>query len=63
MKSTQGPNLYQRLGGSDAITAMVDVAIGNISIDAHINRRFGTAGGAQLTRNLVDLVCARTGGT
>jgi len=56
------PSLYQRLGGRDAIAAVVDEAIGNISVDTRINHRFGNAGIAHLKSTLVDLLCARSGG-
>ena len=58
----QAPSLYQRLGGNEAITAVVRDAIGNISADPRINQRFSNAGAAELTKNLVDLICERTGG-
>ena len=56
------PTLYQRLGGLDAITAVVDTAIGNIAADARINQRFGNTEIPRLKKSLVELVCARTGG-
>ena len=55
------PSLYQRLGGHPALTAVVDDAIGNVSTDPRINQRFANAGPG-LTNNLVELVCARSGG-
>lgn len=55
------PSLYQRLGGHTALTAVVDDAIGNVSTDPRINQRFANAG-PDLTNNLVQLICARTGG-
>ena len=62
MKPTQDQSLYQRLGGNGAISAVVADAIGNIAADARINQRFSSAGGSRLARNLVDLICARSGG-
>jgi hemoglobin len=62
MPPTQDRSLYQRLGGKDAITAVVDDAIGNVSADVRINQRFANAGSSALTKNLVELICARTGG-
>lgn len=55
-------SLYERLGGDAGISAMVDDAIVNIATDPRINHRFSAAGGPELKRNLVDLVCERTGG-
>jgi len=55
------PTLYERLGGRAAITAVVDDAIVTVSADPRIKSRFANAGPG-LTKNLVDLVCLRTGG-
>ena len=57
----QAPTLYERLGGRAAITAVVDDAIANVTADPRIKQRFANAGPG-LTKNLVDLVCLRTGG-
>jgi len=57
----QAATLYERLGGHAAITAVVDDAIVNVTADPRINARFANAGPG-LTKNLVDLVCLRTGG-
>jgi hemoglobin len=54
--------LYERLGGRDAIAAMVDDSIGYISADRRINQRFANVSGEALKRNLVDFICERTGG-
>ena len=59
--STQAPTLYERLGGRAAITAVVDDSIANVTADPRIKQRFANAGPG-LTKNLVDLVCLRTGG-
>jgi hemoglobin len=62
--ATQPPpdqTLYQRLGGRPAIDAVVADAIGNISVDARINRRF-VGVGSELNKNLADLLCERSGG-
>jgi hemoglobin len=56
------PSLYERVGGRDAIVAVVDDAIVNLAADERINRRFGNASIPRLRRNLVDLLCLRTGG-
>ena len=56
------PTLYERVGGMEAIAAVVDEAVRNIAADTRINRRFAGAKHAQLTNNLVDLFCVRTGG-
>ena len=61
-KTGPDQSLYQRVGGSDAIRAVVDDAVANISNDTRINRRFVNAAAPQLTQHLVDLLCVRTGG-
>ncbi len=58
---TTQATLYERLGGRAAITAVVDDSIANVTSDPRINRRFANAGPG-LTKNLVDLICLRTGG-
>jgi hemoglobin len=58
---TTQPTLYERLGGRAAITAVVDDAIDTVSADPRIKQRFVNAGPG-LSKNLVDLVCLRTGG-
>jgi hemoglobin len=54
--------LYERLGGLPAIEAMVDHTIELLTADTRINRRFENASVPHLRRQLVDLVCLRTGG-
>ncbi|HEY4066306.1 MAG TPA: group 1 truncated hemoglobin [Burkholderiaceae bacterium] len=54
--------LYQRLGGHDAIVAVVDDSIANMAADPRINGRFNANGLPVLKKNLVDLICLRSGG-
>jgi hemoglobin len=56
------PTLYQRLGGQDAITAVVDDAVDRIAADPRINGRFGGTGIPHLKARLVELLCLRSGG-
>ena len=56
------PSLFQRIGGLAAIDAVVGDAIGNIAADYRINLRFTLAGLPRVKKNLVELVCERTGG-
>ena len=56
------PTLYQRLGGREAINAVVVDSIGNVSADQRINARFAHIDANNLSNNLVDLICERTGG-
>jgi hemoglobin len=56
------PTLYQRLGGHDAIAAVVDDAVTNVAADPRINQRFSVDALPRLKKNLADLICLRTGG-
>jgi hemoglobin len=56
------PTLYKRLGGKEAITAVVDDFVGNVAGDARINRRFAKTDIPHLKASLVDQICAGTGG-
>jgi len=58
----QERSLYDRVGGRAAITAVVDDAIENLAADPRINARFGNASIPHLQKNLVDLLCLRSGG-
>jgi hemoglobin len=54
--------LYQRLGGYDAIQAVVDQMIANVAADRRINKFFAHADIPHLRRSLADQICAATGG-
>ena len=54
--------LYDRLGGKDAIVAVVDDFVANVAADASINKRFEHADVNNLKKQLVDQICAATGG-
>lgn len=61
------PTLYTRLGGVDAISAVVDKFLANVAADNAINGRFEAAIAnppqLQLLRNnLIDQICAGSGG-
>jgi hemoglobin len=58
----QQKSLYDRLGGKDAITAVVDDFVGNVAADKRINGFFAKADVPRLKRNLVDQICQATGG-
>lgn len=62
MMPMQQKSLYDRLGGKDAIVAVVDDFVGNVAADNRINRYFANANIPRLKRNLVDQICAGTGG-
>ena len=55
-------SLYSRLGGKDAITAVIDDFVANVAADRRINARFAKTDIAHLKRMLVDQVCEATGG-
>jgi hemoglobin len=61
--SAQQASLYQRLGGYPAIKAVVDDFVGNVAADRRINRFFANSDIPRLKRNLVDQICAGTGGS
>ena len=55
-------SLYERLGGKDAITAVVDDFVANVAGDKRINGFFARADVPRLKRNLVDQICQASGG-
>ena len=64
---TPTPTLYERLGGINAISAVVDQFLANVVADNRINGRFAATVAdpfrTQLLRNnLIDQVCAGSGG-
>lgn len=60
--SMQQKSLYDRLGGKPAITAVVDEFVGNVAADKRINERFANTDIPRLKKNLVDQICAGSGG-
>jgi hemoglobin len=60
--SAQTRSLYDRLGGYDAIQAVVDESIKNIAADKRINRFFAGANIPRLRRQLADQICVAAGG-
>src|SRR5262245_15762127 len=56
------PSLYQRLGGQQAITAVVDDFVANVAKDKRINRYFRKTDIPHLKMALVDQICQVTGG-
>jgi hemoglobin len=55
-------SLYERLGGIDAIRAVVDDFVGNVAADKRINKFFAHADIPRLKGNLVNQICQGTGG-
>jgi len=54
--------LYDRLGGKEAITAVVDDFVGNLGADERINQRFANTDISKLKTLLVEQICQATGG-
>src|SRR5213592_4515545 len=55
-------SLYERLGGLEAITSVVDSFVGRCAGDERINRKFERSDVPRLKAMLVDQVCEATGG-
>jgi hemoglobin len=55
-------SLYQRLGGRQAITLVVNDFVGNVAKDRRINRFFAKTDIPRLKRLLVQQICNATGG-
>ena len=55
-------SLYDRLGGKDAITVVIDDFVANVAADKRINARFAKTDIPHLKQMLVDQVCQATGG-
>ncbi len=58
----QPASLYQRLGEKPAIMAVVDDFVTRVAGDSRINGRFANANIPRLKMNLVDQICAASGG-
>lgn len=54
--------LYERLGGKDAIVAVVDDFVANVAADSRINGFFARTDIGKLKRLLVEQICAGSGG-
>jgi hemoglobin len=55
-------SLYERLGGTGPITAVVGKFVSNVAADKRINGWFANADIPNLKRQLVDQVCEASGG-
>lgn len=58
----QQKSLYDRLGGLDAIKAVVGEFVSRVLADERINRKFVKTDEARLSHFLVEHICAATGG-
>ena len=54
--------LYARLGGKDAITAVVDSFVAIVAKDDRINKKFAQSDIGRVKAMLVEQICAQTGG-
>lgn len=54
--------LYERLGGKEAITAVVDALSANVAADTRINHRFANANIRRFKAQMVELLCEASGG-
>jgi hemoglobin len=55
-------SLYERLGGNEGITAVVDDFVARCAADDRINGKFARTDIARLKSSLIDQVCEATGG-
>lgn len=55
-------SLYDRLGGKEAITKVIDDFVGNVAKDNRINKYFEKTNIIHLKSQLVDQVCEAAGG-
>ena len=55
-------SLYERLGGLDAIRAVVDATVARQGADERINRKFARTDLGRLKANFADQICESTGG-
>jgi len=62
LAAAQEKSLYDRLGGMDAITAVVHEFVGNVAADDRINQYFAGVDIPNLERLLVEQICQGAGG-
>jgi hemoglobin len=62
MKAGGDRSLYDRLGGKDAITAVVDDFVNTAATDDRIKHFFTNSDAAALKQKLVDQICEAAGG-
>jgi hemoglobin len=55
-------SLYDRLGGKEAVVAVIDDFVGRVAADGRINAKFARTDVPRLKSMLVEQVCAATGG-
>ena len=60
---SKGKSLYERLGGKEAITAVVDTFVGTVGADKRINGFFASTDLTKLKMHLVNQICEASGGS
>lgn len=60
--ATTQKSLYDRLGGKEAITAVVNDFVARVGKDERINKKFARSDGERVRLMLIDQVCEATGG-
>ncbi|CAN5898142.1 group 1 truncated hemoglobin [soil metagenome] len=55
-------SLYDRIGGKDAITGMIEDFVANVAADKRISAFFDNADMPGFKQKLVDQICEKTGG-
>jgi hemoglobin len=60
--TAQTKTLYERLGGKESITAVVNEFAGRVLADTRINQKFAKTDPTRLTTQLIEQICAATGG-
>ena len=60
--TAQTKSLFERLGGKEAITAVVDEFAGRVLADVRINKKFAQTDPVRLKAELVDQICLASGG-
>jgi hemoglobin len=60
--AAQAQSLFERLGGKDSITAVVDEFAGRVLADTRINAKFAKSDPVRLKAMLVEQICEATGG-
>jgi hemoglobin len=55
-------SLYERIGGLDAIKAVIDDFVGRVAADTRINQKFAKSDIPRVKLHLVEQVCQVTGG-
>lgn len=61
-RAADAPSLYQRLGGKDALTAVVNELWATVAQDVRINARFAHTNPQVFGSQLVDFLCQASGG-